>query len=787
MRQGNGTDVLELNDPRTMSIGVLYVSAQDEAASVIRAIHDQVRQGRQQVTVVLGDAHKAFRHPEDFDELKRVRNGLQAQIVFIAPGGPGPAEFARQRRFQVYSSLENYTQALHDEQARQGQQVREAGTRKGWFFKGKRDSSVPVQVQETQEAMQNGQDGQVSQIELVGNVNIVEEKDSKAPVSRVRPIIIGGAERVDNSVSAKKSNESVQQDDVATGHENSQHVGPAIIDLRPTRTRGKETVKLTKAQARQRETVKLASVPVALPVAVGATSPVAGHKQEVEPVASSMTRQREQGMSGGVSAADISNVNTVDMSETTQRRRNRKAAGGLAAASLANTATGGTPPPTVPRNGGNGGGGGGRAGRRGGLLIGLVALLVLTGGVLSAIAFSNPNLVNSVGKLVKLQGSSTVTITPASKVESNNYIVVGVQGTPDASKQQVSARTVTGSSSSQSRTVNATGQKQTPGATATGTLTFTNGSGVERTVAAGTVFTGKDGVKVVNPNVVNVPAANPSAGTFGHQTASAHAVQVGAGSNIASGDISGYCCTSDSSISVVSSAFSGGQDPQNYTYVQQSDINGVVDSLSPSLIQQAQSGLKGQVRSNEQLAGPDQCSPSFSSDHNAGDKASTVAVTVSATCKGVVYDQKGALSLVTNLLTTKANSDLGSTYALVGNVVTTSKVQSTTGSDVSLLVSAKGVWVYQFSSSVQQSFKNSIAGKSVADATTFLKSQTGVSDVSFNPNSGTLPTNANDITFVIQAVQGLSGGGSSSGGGSMTPTVTGPGAGSSPTTQPGNG
>ena len=435
-------------------------------------------------------------------------------------------------------------------------------------------------------------------------------------------------------------------------------------------------------------------------------------------------------------------------------------------------------------NRGSGGGGGG-GGRRGAIILGLIALLVLTGGVVSAIAYSQPGLLGSL-KNITSPGTSTVTITPASKTESYNYIIIGVQGTPDSTKQQVSTRTITGTSPSQSKTVAATGQKQTAGVAATGTLTFINSLTTEQTVRAGTVFTGKDGVQVVNNVAANIPPANPPAGTFGRVTVSAHAVHVGQGGNINSLDIYGSCCTADNSIFVQNSAFSGGQDPQNYTFVQQSDINGAVNALEPSLLQQAENSLKGQVHSNEQLAGSVTCTPAIGQNQNAGDKASSVTVTVSVTCKGVAYDQKGALSLVTNLLSKQATKDLGSNYALVGNVVTSSQVQKVTASGVSLLVNAKGVWVYQFSASIQQNLKNLIAGKNVTDAITLLKSQPGISDVSINPNTGTLPTNISNITFIIQTVAGLSGGGSSSGGASMTPTVTGPG-GSGLTPLPGNG
>jgi hypothetical protein len=231
--------------------------------------------------------------------------------------------------------------------------------------------------------------------------------------------------------------------------------------------------------------------------------------------------------------------------------------------------------------------------------------------------------------------------------------------------------------------------------------------------------------------------------------------------------------------------FSGGQDPQNYTFVQTSDIQGAVNVLEPPLVTQAQNSLKSQIKSNEQVAGSTTCSPSIAQSQNPGDKASSVTVTVSVTCRAEVFDQKGTLALVSNLLKTKATNDFGANYGLVGNIVTQAQVQGVNKGVVSLLVSAKGVWAYSFTDARQLELKKLIAGKSVSDATTILKSQQGIANVSFDPNSGTLPSNTDDINFVIQPVTGLSGGGGTSGGGNLTPTVTGPGT--NPTTQPGLG
>ena len=129
MKQGKGTDVLGANDPRSEAIGVIYVSPNDDRKSVLAAILTQEKLGRKQVAVVLPpNQNKAFQRPGDFDDLKTMRRKMQTQVIFIAPSGPGPAEFARQRRFLVYSSLESYAKALSDE----GQV--ESATKKSWLF-----------------------------------------------------------------------------------------------------------------------------------------------------------------------------------------------------------------------------------------------------------------------------------------------------------------------------------------------------------------------------------------------------------------------------------------------------------------------------------------------------------------------------------------------------------------------------------------------------------------------------------------------------------------------------
>ena len=145
MRQGDGTDLLGPSDPRSASIGVIYVAPNDDRQSVLTAILTQDKLGFKQVVVVLPDQNKAFQRPVDFDGLKNMRRGLKAEIVFIAHSGPGPSEYARQRRFPVYSSLEAFSQSIRLETLASG--TNKGSAKRGLFgFGRKQEIAPPVAV-----------------------------------------------------------------------------------------------------------------------------------------------------------------------------------------------------------------------------------------------------------------------------------------------------------------------------------------------------------------------------------------------------------------------------------------------------------------------------------------------------------------------------------------------------------------------------------------------------------------------------------------------------------------
>ncbi|MEO6890213.1 MAG: protein kinase, partial [Ktedonobacteraceae bacterium] len=265
-----------------------------------------------------------------------------------------------------------------------------------------------------------------------------------------------------------------------------------------------------------------------------------------------------------------------------------------------------------------------------------------------------------VGALVKVLAPqpATVTITPATVALANSYTLSAVTGIPDPAQRQVQAHLLSTKSAAQSQTVNATGHAQTPGAQARGTLTFYNGEAVVQTLATGTIIKGSDKVAVITDGPANIPAAHPP--SDGQISVPVHVLEGGIQGNIKALDINQACCSANGTIFVRNLAdFTGGQDGQNFTFIQQSDIDGAVSQLAPRLTLGAQNVFNTSIHINERLVGAPRCTPRVGSQHQAGDHAATDTVTVTAVCSGEVYDWGAARVLVEGLLRGEAARNPG--------------------------------------------------------------------------------------------------------------------------------
>jgi hypothetical protein len=540
MRQGDGTDLLGPSDPRSASIGVIYVAPNDDRQSVLTAILTQDKLGFKQVVVVLPDQNKAFQRPVDFDGLKNMRRGLKAEIVFIAPSGPGPAEFARQRRFPVYSSLESFSQSIKFEPIVSGN-TNGSPKKRLFGFGRKQEVVIPVAVasvpgshigeesispllvneavgaphdeSNSPEAIQdldvagenNGSNGQKAKtIGVVGLAagaglaTLADDQNSSSTLEHVdkfssKQSATGTVSQANGDVSSDSAlvngNTEPKLADSSRA-QNQTDPGPGIITFSSNAPRPKITRKFP---------VPPAEV-VAGPIVTSALSTQPNGTNTAPPV--------KRGNSGKMAA--VAGGATVV---------------GVGAIKAGSAASGGDSlPPSANAPGGPGGGGVGGTSRQTrvllAILLGVLTVLLIGGITIAAI----PGGINSIAHVIP--GATTtakVTITPDSTVESNTFQILGVTGNPNPNMRQVSARIITATSSAQPKTVTSTGS--IPGTRASGALNFLNTTTSTKSFGS-VILRGASGVSVTFNGPITVPA-NP-----GLLTITGFAVNIGSAGNI---------------------------------------------------------------------------------------------------------------------------------------------------------------------------------------------------------------------------------------------------------------
>jgi hypothetical protein len=719
MRQGDGIDLLGPSDPRSASIGVIYVAPNDDRQSVLTAILTQDKLGIEQVIIVLPDQNKAFQRPVDFEGLKNMRRGLKSELVFIAPSGPGPAEYARQRRFPVFSSLEAFSHSIRLETTSPGST--EVSENNG--FNGKQEEVAAMA------GMAAGA-GFVALADDQKRSSTLEHLDEVSP----KQSVINADPLIPESTSSNSTLENGNREPTlaeTNGSQEQANPDPEIITFSTAAPRPKITRKFP--------------VPRAEVVAV----PNIATEQSSQRKGSTATKTTKRSNKGKMAAAGVGAA--IVSSEATKAR-------GTAVGSSGQPPSGSAPvPPASSSTGGL---------SRGtrillGVLLGVLILLLIGGITVAALPGGFNNLPHIFPGTT---ATATVTITPDSKNESNIFQIVGVTKTPNPNLREVSARIISATSPEQSKTVQSTGS--IPGSQATGDLTFLN-SGSTKSFGS-VILRGASGVAVTFNGPITINALP------GFLTVTGFAVNIGSAGNIGALDISGPCCATG--ITVKNAQFGGGQNLQPNSVVQQSDINSAASALTTSLTPGTQAALQKQVKSNEQVV-PNtlRCTSAVEANHAAGDHAPNVTVIVKVTCQEEVYDQLSAQTMAASLLAKQASTDLGPNYALTGNIVNTvTKVTVVdTKGTLSILVRAEGVWVYQFNSSTLQGFINHIANTSNAEAIKYLSNQSGVAAVKIdNPNGSTMP-DAEHIKIVIESIPGVTGS-PTPGTGTATPIPSGP-------------
>lgn len=882
MRQGNGTDLLGVNDPRNPGIGIIYVAPNDARQSVLDAILTQEKLARKQIVVVLPAQNKAFQHSVDFNALKNMRRKLQSQIIFVIPGGSSSAEFARQRRFDVFSSLERCARSLrqpgHPQKRRhlpwrQAEIVTPASSANPTRSRQTRPLPPVVSLSQSEEELPpqpasqqpvGGEHGAARKYVAANEafIYLAPDEDLVSVRERLRQtsarhitlvtsskiqlrshiswrLLYSFAREQGKDVLVISSDRQVRSVAKAVGFRVADSLDSLALSRTQPRSRlfrarsGRVTPPRPARVSRENATsTRIEAVPTQPAPGLPDIDAPFPYNENIEPgppnrlirprmddpfddslddlnedysKAQEIRRLANQDRHAASNDKMSPHYNIEDLGDDVilppppsqpslenedtllediplpdsagetpviqlptrpliGKRSPAMAAGRVGAAPPAQRPPAGmgappvvsrrartTPPPgraTVARPG--------RAKpppKYRPLWITLAALLLVLlvfGGVILAA----PEVLVNLGLIQP--PPATVTITPASSIQQKMYAINAVTAPPIASQHQVQARFLSYTTSSQTETAKATGLGQRPAIAARGNLTLYNAMHYAQTIAAGTVFTDTNGIQVVNDKVAIIPAARPP--TEGFVTVLAHTLGAGASGNIPAFDFNGVLCCAPGITVQNKAAFSGGQDRQDYTFVQQSDIDGEVNPLKALLVQNGQATLKAQIHPNEQSVGPAQCLPNITSDHTASDKATSVTVTVTETCTSEVYDRQGALDIAGNLLKTDASQSLGAGYSLVSKVITALTRAQVTGSAkvVTLLVTAKGLWAYQFSNTQRQNLVRLITGKSELDAQSLLR-QMGVArtDVQLAwPGGNMLPDKSDEITIVVQNVPG---------------------------------
>lgn len=397
----------------------------------------------------------------------------------------------------------------------------------------------------------------------------------------------------------------------------------------------------------------------------------------------------------------------------------------------------------------------------------LVAIALLIMAVFGGVVYALPVL---TGKAATGENGSTgpgastasITTVPDLKTVQNTFSIEAVTGTPNTSQHQYQgARFLSNTTSTYTQTAQATGQGTIPGTHASGTVcidNFDTTSSITLGVGSvyGNTYPGVPNFHMVLDATETIPPA-PSNTTWSQRCGPAHVLEVGTVGN--HGFNSNQSGTLTYSV-FNNPAFNNGKDSQNYIAVQQSDIDNAANALINANSPNAQQSLQPQLRSNEQFINVPQCRPNVSSNQRAGDNATNVSVSVIFTCTGEVYEADDARTLAAQLLTQQARTESDNGYSLVGTITTTITGATITDAQqgtVTIMVSAKGKWVYQFTPAQKQALAKLIAGKKKDEAQSILLMQTGIAKVTIQLSGGdgaTLPTDVSKITIDVNNATG---------------------------------
>ena len=357
--------------------------------------------------------------------------------------------------------------------------------------------------------------------------------------------------------------------------------------------------------------------------------------------------------------------------------------------------------------------------------------LIVIGTVLACLLFTGLSL------LVPLVSpSATVTIIPR---EEHISIIGAIP---------IHARLLPALTLSQSTTVPATGKRHQIATRAEGTITFYNGLFTSQSVAAGTRLTGNDGVQIITDQPASIPAGNPP--VYGQVTVSAHAVSVGASGNIQAFDINEACCLT-SVLAKNTEAFTGGTEARDYIVVTHHDIDAAAGILTTTLAKSERAALRAQVNPGEALI-IQSCSKQIISDHQPGEEATEVHLSVSETCNAFAYILRDFHQYARQLLTKQAMRRFGTGYSLFGDLhvrIIQATIRDQESRIATIMVKLDAIYDYQLSPGEKLHLVRLIAGKSKEQAVKALFQLPGIQGASINSTERTLPEDLGRIKIIV--------------------------------------
>lgn len=376
------------------------------------------------------------------------------------------------------------------------------------------------------------------------------------------------------------------------------------------------------------------------------------------------------------------------------------------------------------------------------LFVLFLLLIIFLGGVLGVFYWVLPKVEVTVLAIPKMiERSETVSIDQtATNADLSGKII------PGRTKEEIL---------SGEKTVAVTGKKKV-GTPAKGTVSIFNKSLTAKSLKKGQIIS-SGSLQFTLATDVSVASASENlvsgTVTFGKANAEIVASTIGTESNLPSGTEFNFKDISSSLLVARNDQALSGGTSKDITVVSRADQDALVKVLSQELLDQAKQGLSSKVGGSEKLIEStiktSVTEKSFVQelDQETSELQGKVTVTVT----GIAYSEDDGKTLLQQAL----SSDIPTGYSLVEGRTSIDVSSATVKKDGSITVSMNGKAVALPDMDVQAMQRN-LAGKSVSDAQTYLKSVSGVGGVTFtfrrSPFTNRLPSNANNISVAV-AVQ----------------------------------